>query len=94
MENNLHIVSSLKDVFSDRILRAVVSNPRLKTAKYKRAELTLRNIGGGEKYQIELFTDKQAFHKNIPFGEPVSAVAELISENGFRQLDAWSAESY
>lgn len=35
-------------VFGDRILRAVISNPRLKSAECKKVEIRLTDIGGRE----------------------------------------------
>ena len=55
----------IKTVFADRILKAVISNPKSKSAEFKKIVLTLKSIGGAEKYQIERFTDKQVFHENV-----------------------------
>lgn len=79
----------VKTVFSDRISKAVISNPKSKTAEYKKIVLTLKKIGGEEKYQIERFTDKQVFHENISLSAAADAV-ESIMNSGYRQLDAWS----
>ena len=79
----------VKTVFSDRISKAVISNPKSKTAEYKKIVLTLKKIGGEEKYQIERFTDKQVFHENISLSAAADA-AESIMNSGYRQLDAWS----
>lgn len=79
----------VKNVFSDRISKAVISNPKSKTAEYKKIVLTLKKIGGEEKYQIERFTDKQVFHENISLSAAADA-AESIMNSGYRQLDAWS----
>ena len=81
-------------VFGDRILRAVISNPRLKSAEYKKVEIRLTDIGGREVYQIERFTEKQAFHENVETEQICGVVENIIESGGFRQLDGWSSDSY
>lgn len=81
-------------VFGDRILRAVISNPRLKSAEYKKVEIRLTDIGGREVYQIERFTEKQAFHENVETEQICAVVENIIESGGFRQLDGWSGDSY
>jgi len=80
----------IKTVFADDIIKAVISNPKSKSAEYKKIVLSLKTIGGTQKFQIEKFTDKQVFHENI---EPCAAadIAErIMADGGYRQLDAWS----
>ncbi len=50
-------------IFGDEIKKAVISNPAKKSSEVKKAVITLKSIGGREKYQIETFTEKQAFTK-------------------------------
>ncbi len=84
----------LNTVFSDRILRAVISNPKKRSAELKKIEISLKNIGGADKYQAEKFSEKQVFHENIE-PENIRSAAERMMEDGeFRQLDAWSGSSY
>lgn len=78
----------IKTVFADRILKAVISNPKSKSAEFKKIVLTLKSIGGAEKYQIERFTDKQVFHENVDLSA-ASDIIEGIMNSGYRQLDAW-----
>lgn len=80
----------IKTVFSDRITKAVISNPRLKTAEYKKITVTLKKIGGAEKYQIERFTKSQVFHENIDCASAADAAESIMQSGGYRQLDAWS----
>ncbi len=79
----------IKTVFADRISKAVISNPKSKTAEYRKIILTLKNIGGKEKYQIERFNDKQVFHENIELNEAMATAEKIMSDGGYRQLDAW-----
>lgn len=81
-------------IFGDTINRAVISNPAKKAAEIKKAVITLKNIGGTEKYQIESFTEKQAFHKNVKKADIASEAEGIMTAGGFRQLDAWSETSY
>lgn len=81
-------------VFGDRILRAVISNPRLKSAECKKVEIRLTDIGGREVYQIERFTEKQAFHENVETEQICAVVENIIESGGFRQFDGWSGDSY
>lgn len=55
----------IKTIFSERILKAVISNPKHKDGKYKKIEIELKKIGGTEKYQIACYTEKQVFHENV-----------------------------
>ena len=52
----------IKTIFSEIILKAVISNPKHKDGKYKKIEIELKKIGGTEKYQIACYTEKQVFH--------------------------------
>lgn len=80
-------------IFGDSIVRAVISNPAKKSAEIRKAVISLKNIGGAEKYQIESFTEKQAFHKNVEKQDIAAEVSRIMEQGGFRQLDAWSGSS-
>ncbi len=80
-------------IFGDSIVRAVISNPAKKSADIRKVVISLKNIGGTEKYQIESFTEKQAFHKNIEKQDIVAEASRIMEQGGFRQLDAWSGSS-
>lgn len=81
-------------VFGGGITRAVISNPAKKSAEIKKAVITLKSIGGAEKYQIETFTEKQAFHKNVEKADIAAEAERIMAEGGFRQLDAWNESAY
>ena len=65
-------------IFGDSIVRAVISNPAKKSADIRKVVISLKNIGGAEKYQIESFTEKQAFHKNIEKQDIVAEASRIM----------------
>lgn len=79
----------IRTVFTDKILKAIISNPKSKDCEYKKIVLHLKNIGGSEKYQIERFHDKQVFHENIDVISIQDVLAEMIEQGEYKQLDAW-----
>lgn len=81
----------IKTIFSERILKAVISNPKHKDGKYKKIEIELKKIGGTEKYQIACYTEKQVFHENVEPDLITGTVEEIMRSDSFRQLDAWGA---
>lgn len=80
----------IKTVFADDIIKAVISNPKSKSAEYKKIVLSLKTIGGKQKFQIEKFTDKQVFHESIEPGAATDTAERIMADGGYRQLDAWS----
>lgn len=80
----------IKTIFSERILKAVISNPKHKDGKYKKIEIELKKIGGTEKYQIACYTEKQVFHENVEPDLITGTVEEIMRSESFRQLDAWA----
>ena len=79
----------IKTIFSERILKAVISNP-----KHKEIEIELKKIGGTEKYQIACYTEKQVFHENVEPDLITGTVEEIMRSESFRQLDAWGADFF
>lgn len=53
---------------------------------WKRA--VIRRIDGG-RYQLEKYTEKQAFHENVQPGE-LAGLCEALLGTAFRQLNAWT----
>lgn len=80
----------IRTVFTDRILKAIISNPKSKEYEFKKIVLQLKNIGGIEKYQIEKFSDKQVFHENIDALSVNETLDEIIELGEYKQVDAWS----
>ena len=54
---------------------------------YKRVEITKKVLKARHMYQIERFTDKQAFHENIEVENLESSLIELMEH--FRQLNSF-----
>lgn len=84
----------LKTVFGERIIKAVISNPKSKNSEYKKIQFSIKVIGGKEKYQVERFSEKQVFHENIEIDEVLDTVENIMQNGEFRQLDAWSEDSF
>lgn len=80
----------IRTAFTDRILKAIISNPKSKEYEFKKIVLQLKNIGGIEKYQIEKFSDKQVFHENIDALSVNETLDEIIELGEYKQVDAWS----
>lgn len=77
---------ALHTIFQDEILRGVVSNPK---GEVQYRQIRFRKLEN--RYQIEKFTQKQAFHFYCAPDE-IEKEAESWMEAGYRQLDAWSGE--
>ena len=80
---------TINDIFSEEIIKLVISNKVNKDVKYNKINILLKEIKTKKYYQIEKFTDKQVFHKNISLEEIKSVVLEYTSGN-YKQLTAWS----
>ena len=72
--------------FHEGTRRAVLSNPAAGAA-YKKIVITA--LDGY--MQVEKFTDKQAFHENMPF-EQARAFIEETLQGQYRQFNAWDTE--
>ena len=80
---------TINDIFSEEIIKLVISNKVNKDVKYNKINILLKEIKTKKYYQIEKFTDKQVFHQNISLEEIKSVVLEYTSGN-YKQLTAWS----
>lgn len=67
--------------------KCVLSKPRMKDSKYKKIVITAKQDG----YQIERFTQTQAFHENVRFEQTLNAVL-LSMATDFLQLNSWDGE--
>ena len=77
---------TINDIFSEEIIKLVISNKVNKDVKYNKINILLKEIKTKKYYQIEKFTDKQVFHKNISLEEIKSVVLEYTSGNYNSQL--------
>ena len=55
----------INDIFSEEIIKLVISNKSNKDVKYNKINILLKENKTKKYYQIEKFTDKQVFHENI-----------------------------
>lgn len=74
------------NIFALQPSKIVLSKP--KNSEYKKIVITKKK----KDYQIESFTEKQAFHKNVSFDEVVSFCNNTVGKQFF-QLNAWDAQS-
>jgi len=81
MDNELN--ASLQNIFSEDVEKVVLSNG--KNSEFKKIVISKQGKG----FQAEKFTEKQAFHENIP-DEKIECYCQDCMESGFKQLNAWS----
>ena len=77
----------INDIFSEEIIKLVISNKSNKDVKYNKINILLKENKTKKYYQIEKFTDKQVFHENISLEEIETAVLEYIVGN-YKQFTA------
>lgn len=82
------MIEKITEIFESSIIKGVISNPK-SDAPYRRIQFRL--IDG--RYQIESFTEKQAFHQYCEKGKMAEKLCEMM-EGGYKQLDAWSADAH
>lgn len=74
-------------IFKDRIIKGVVSNP-LSSAVYRRINLSAISLGGKNCFQIIKLTEKQSFTENLSESEALTALSDMAKD--YRQFDFWS----
>ena len=58
----------INDIFSEEIIKLVISNKSNKDVKYNKINILLKENKTKKYYQIEKFTDKQVFQKlKLPY---------------------------
>ena len=62
----------INDIFSEEIIKLVISNKSNKDVKYNKINIILKENKTKKYYQIEKFTDKQVFHENISLEEIIN----------------------
>ncbi len=67
------------------LIEGTFSVPRNENTEHQKGKITLMEIGGEIKYQLELFTQKQAFHYNYSSKEMAKELENLLL-NKFRQF--------
>ena len=71
------------------IEKLVLSSPKSKSSVYRKMTVRPLLIQKQNMYQLERFTEKQAFQENIKPEELVDALVKSLTEE-FSQLDGWS----
>ena len=80
--------NKIKKAMDSMPLKIVLSNLCDKTYIYKKTVISKIIMKDKMMYQVERFTDKQAFHENIGIGELEDTVFELFSEK-YRQMNVF-----
>ena len=80
---NQELFNRINEVFSYDIEKVVLSNGKIE--EYKKYVIT-RKVNG---FQVEKFTDKQAFHENID-EQILRDYCISAMESGFKQFNAWN----
>lgn len=81
----------IKDILNECPDKIVISNPSSKDNEYKKAVIRKYEKSEGVAYQIERFTDKQAFHENVNVTGMCEAVLLMFPES-FTQLNVFGSE--
>ena len=79
------------DALSKKPNKIIFSSQADKAYKYKKTVVSKTHIKGKDAYQIESFTDKQAFHENVDADRLKSVVEELFPDN-YRQINVFCEE--
>ena len=77
---------------STQLERMVLSKPKQKSAAYRKMTVRPLLVRGELMYQLERFTEKQAFQENIEPDRLEETLAKSLQE-AFSQLDAWDSEA-
>lgn len=81
----------VKAVLKEQPERIILSNRTDKEYLYKKTVLHRMVLKGSAAYQIERFTDKQAFHENIPADKLAQAVLAEFPER-YSQMNVFAGE--
>ena len=84
------------DLFINKLVEAkpykvIISNKTDKENEFNKIVITLKLIKNTPMYQIEKFTDTQAFHININEADLENAITEYLNGQ-YKQLNAWSED--
>ena len=84
------------DLFINKLVEAkpykvIISNKTDKENEFNKIVIALKLIKNTPMYQIEKFTDTQAFHININEADLENAITEYLNGQ-YKQLNAWSED--
>ncbi len=88
----MDIAEAVKQIADAEIEKLILSNPKNKSVPYQKMTVRPLLIQKQKRYQLERFTERQAFQENI---EP-AALAQVLSQSlqeEYSQLDGWSHEA-
>lgn len=77
------------EIFSNKIIKATLSNKKNKDYKYTKIKIELVKLKDKEFYQIEKFTEKQVFHENINIDE-INEYVVLLLKDTYKSFTALS----
>lgn len=75
----------INEVLEEGLIKWVMSNPRHKSEGYKKSVITPTLINNQLHYQIESFTEKQAFHVNVIPNELQNQIRKIMNTAGYKQ---------
>ena len=79
----------IQSLIQDDPYKIVLSNKSSKDNEFNKIVITKKNIKGSIMYQLEKFTNTQAFHKNITINELENTLIDYMT-NSYKQLNAFS----
>ena len=79
----------VEEILNENIDKIILSNPSAKTNEFKKIIVKQIMMKDELYYQFEKFTQKQAFHENIPREQAVEKIIFYMSD--FKQLDAYTS---
>lgn len=85
------MINAIQTLFQEDIIKIIISNPRNKEVMYKKVTIRKVLLKEKEVYQIEKFTQKQAFHENVTKEEAKEIVLSFMQKD-FKQCDAFTKE--
>ncbi len=81
--------NGLEKLVEEQLIKVIFSNPKKKTYDYKKSVLQKIEDEGMD-YQIESFTEEQAFHKNIVEAALEESLESLIE--AYKQAQIWTEQ--
>lgn len=82
----------LKITINDKLINLIISNPRKNNLEYNKHKVRAIELNNIIMFQIESFTNTQAFHRNLQCEEMIIYIKELIEENNYKQVDIFTSE--
>lgn len=84
-----NLINAIDKIVEGQVFKIVVSNKKDKENKYNKININFKESKNKKYYQVEKYTDKQVFHKNIEIEDLRDYLLDYM-ENSYKQLAAWS----